>query len=45
MAKQSRRRILDMAANEKLMVAGAHVNAPGFGHVKAKGAGFGFEAA
>ncbi len=41
----ARKRILDMAANERLMVAGAHVNAPGFGHVVRKGSSFAFEAA
>jgi len=45
MASRSRQRILDMAAADKLMVAGAHVNAPGFGAVKAKGSGFRFETA
>jgi len=44
-ARQSRRRILDMAANEKIVVAGAHVNAPGFGHVARKGMTWAFEAA
>ena len=43
-AVAARKRILDMAANERLMVAGAHVNAPGFGHVVRKGLSFAFEA-
>ena len=30
--------MLDMAAREGLEIAGAHVNAPGFGHVVRKGA-------
>jgi hypothetical protein len=34
--------VLDMAANERLMVAGAHDNAPGFGHVVRKGLSFDF---
>lgn len=43
MACKARKRILDMAASERLMVAGAHVNAPGFGHVVRKGSTFAFE--
>src|SRR5579864_2254547 len=39
----SRKRVLDLAASERLMVAGAHVNAPGFGHVVRKGARFAFD--
>jgi glyoxylase-like metal-dependent hydrolase (beta-lactamase superfamily II) len=42
-AIQSRKRILDMAASEHLAIAGAHVNAPGFGYVVRKGASFAFE--
>jgi len=41
----SRKRILDMAASERLAIAGAHVNAPGFGYVVRKGATFAFEPA
>jgi glyoxylase-like metal-dependent hydrolase (beta-lactamase superfamily II) len=44
-AIKSRKRILDMAATERLAIAGAHVNAPGFGYVVRKGATFGFEPA
>jgi len=43
LAIQSRKRILDMAASERLAIAGAHVNAPGFGYVVRKGASFAFE--
>jgi glyoxylase-like metal-dependent hydrolase (beta-lactamase superfamily II) len=43
LAVTSRKRILDMAASERLAIAGAHVNAPGFGHVVRKGASFAFE--
>jgi glyoxylase-like metal-dependent hydrolase (beta-lactamase superfamily II) len=43
LATTSRKRILDMAATERLAIAGAHVNAPGFGHVVRKGASFAFE--
>jgi glyoxylase-like metal-dependent hydrolase (beta-lactamase superfamily II) len=44
-AVMARKRILDMAASERLMVAGAHVNAPGFGHVVRKGLSYAFEPA
>jgi glyoxylase-like metal-dependent hydrolase (beta-lactamase superfamily II) len=44
-AVQSRKRILDMAASDHLAIAGAHVNAPGFGYVRRKGATFAFEPA
>jgi glyoxylase-like metal-dependent hydrolase (beta-lactamase superfamily II) len=44
-AIQSRKRILDMAASERFAIAGAHVNAPGFGYVVRKGASFAFEPA
>jgi glyoxylase-like metal-dependent hydrolase (beta-lactamase superfamily II) len=44
-AVRSRKRILDMAASEHLAIAGAHVNAPGFGYVTRKGAAFAFEPA
>lgn len=45
LAVKSRKRILDMAASEHLAIAGAHVNAPGFGYVVRKGASFAFEPA
>jgi glyoxylase-like metal-dependent hydrolase (beta-lactamase superfamily II) len=45
MAIASRKRILDMAASDRIAIAGAHVNAPGFGHVVRKGTAFGFEPA
>ena len=44
-AIKSRKRILDMAASERFAIAGAHVNAPGFGYVVRKGATFAFEPA
>jgi glyoxylase-like metal-dependent hydrolase (beta-lactamase superfamily II) len=44
-AVKSRKRILDMAATERLAIAGAHVNAPGFGHIVRKGTSFAFEPA
>jgi glyoxylase-like metal-dependent hydrolase (beta-lactamase superfamily II) len=43
MAVKSRKRILDMAASDRIAIAGAHVNAPGFGNVVRKGASFAFE--
>jgi len=42
-AVAARKRVLDMAAVDRVMVAGAHVNAPGFGHVVRKGASFAFD--
>jgi glyoxylase-like metal-dependent hydrolase (beta-lactamase superfamily II) len=45
MARRSRRRILDMVAADRIAVAGAHVNAPGFGYVVRRGASFAFEPA
>ena len=45
LAIRSRKRILDMAASDHLAVAGAHVNAPGFGYVVRKGSSFAFEPA
>ena len=45
MAVKSRKRILDMAATDRLAIAGAHVNAPGFGYVVRKGASYAFEPA
>jgi glyoxylase-like metal-dependent hydrolase (beta-lactamase superfamily II) len=45
LAVRSRKRILDMAASERIAIAGAHVNAPGFGHVVRKGASYAFEPA
>jgi hypothetical protein len=44
-AVRSRKRILDMATTEHLAIVGAHVNAPGFGYVRRKGATFDFEPA
>ena len=45
LAVKSRKRILDMAASERFAIAGAHVNAPGFGYVVRKGASYAFEPA
>jgi glyoxylase-like metal-dependent hydrolase (beta-lactamase superfamily II) len=45
MAIRSRKRILDIAATDHLAIAGAHVNAPGFGYVVRKGATYAFEPA
>lgn len=45
LAIKSRKRILDMAASEHFAIAGAHVDAPGFGYVVRKGTSFAFEPA
>ena len=45
MAQRSRRRIFDMAASEKLTIAGAHIDAPGLGRVVRTGTGYAFERA
>jgi glyoxylase-like metal-dependent hydrolase (beta-lactamase superfamily II) len=42
MAAISRRRMLDMAASERLLVAGMHTHFPGFGHIARDGSGFRF---
>jgi glyoxylase-like metal-dependent hydrolase (beta-lactamase superfamily II) len=44
-ARITRRRILDMVATERLAIAGAHVAAPGLGHVVRRNKGFAFEPA
>jgi glyoxylase-like metal-dependent hydrolase (beta-lactamase superfamily II) len=44
-AKASRARMLEFAATEGLLVAGAHLPAPGFGRVKRAAAGYSFESA
>lgn len=41
-ARTSRRRALDMAATDKLLVAGMHLDFPAFGHVVKAGTGYGF---
>lgn len=41
-ARASRQRVLDFAATEGLVVAGAHLPAPGFGRVVRAGAGYTF---
>jgi len=45
LARQSRLRMLDILANERLAVAAAHVGAPGFGFLARKGPGYVFEPA
>lgn len=42
MAEASRRRIFDMAAQERLLVTGMHLHYPGFGHVAKSGDGYHF---
>lgn len=41
-ARTSRRRALDMAATDKLLVAGMHLDFPTFGHVVKAGTGYAF---
>lgn len=41
-AEQSRRRIFDMAASERLLVTGMHLHFPGFGHVARNGSDYRF---
>jgi len=41
--KASRLRALDMAASDRLMVAGIHLDFPTFGHVRRAGGGYAFE--
>lgn len=41
-ARATRRRALDMAAADRLLVAGMHLDFPAFGHVVKAGTGFGF---
>jgi glyoxylase-like metal-dependent hydrolase (beta-lactamase superfamily II) len=41
-ARASRRRVLDMAASERLLVTGMHLHFPGFGHVARTPTGFAF---
>lgn len=41
-AAQSRRRIFDMVASERLLVTGMHLHFPGFGHIVREGAGYRF---
>lgn len=42
MAEASRRRAMDIAATDRLHIAGPHVDFPGFGHVERRVEGFGF---
>ncbi len=42
MAQASRRRIFDMAAQERLLVTGMHLHFPGFGHVARSGGNYQF---
>lgn len=43
-AASARKRVFDWVATDKLRVAGAHLDLPGFGHVARRGNGFAFEA-
>lgn len=42
LAVKTRQRVLDMAAADRLMVAGMHLTFPGFGHVARAGSGYDF---
>ena len=42
-ARASRARILDMAASDRLLIAGAHVTEPGLGAITRAGSGYRFE--
>jgi glyoxylase-like metal-dependent hydrolase (beta-lactamase superfamily II) len=42
-AAASRRRVFDWVATDRIRVAGAHLELPGFGHVAKRGAGYAFE--
>ena len=41
-ARATRRRVLDMAATDRLLVAGSHLDFPAFGHVTRAGAAYAF---
>jgi glyoxylase-like metal-dependent hydrolase (beta-lactamase superfamily II) len=41
-AAASRRRVLDMAASDHLLVTGMHLHFPGFGYIARRGTGFAF---
>lgn len=43
-ARAARRRVLDMAAADRVLVAGSHLAFPGLGHVTRDGEGYGFVA-
>jgi hypothetical protein len=45
LAAQSRKRILEMAASDHVAIAGAHVSAPGFGHIVRRAGTYAFEPA
>ncbi|MEM9436981.1 MAG: MBL fold metallo-hydrolase [Pseudomonadota bacterium] len=40
LAAESRRRIFDMAAADKMLIAGSHIHFPGFGRITADGDGY-----
>jgi glyoxylase-like metal-dependent hydrolase (beta-lactamase superfamily II) len=43
-ARASRTRVLDWVATDRIRVAGAHLDLPGYGHVSRSGTGYRFEA-
>jgi hypothetical protein len=44
-AARARLRLLDLAATDRSLIAGAHVAAPGFGHIVRRADTFAFERA
>jgi NADH:ubiquinone oxidoreductase subunit H len=40
MAAATRRRVFDMVATDRLLIAGMHVHYPGFAHVVKQGGGY-----
>jgi glyoxylase-like metal-dependent hydrolase (beta-lactamase superfamily II) len=43
-ARKSRKRVFDWVSNDRIRVAGAHLDLPSYGHVSRKGLGFAFSA-
>lgn len=42
-ARQTRKKVFEMAANQQIAVAGAHLDFPGIGTLQAKGTGYSFQ--
>ncbi|HQY88164.1 MAG TPA: hypothetical protein PK402_05870, partial [Tepidisphaeraceae bacterium] len=42
LAEQTRRKLLDRAASDRVMVSGSHLSFPALGHIKARGNGYEF---
>jgi len=41
-AVATRKKVMDMAATDKLLIAGTHIGFPGIGHVAKAGSGYAF---